>query len=124
MSPKTEAPEGAPANIAPGGSMPMDLTQSTIAQPAYRDTQVNLGIVAPYNNQMIPQVYGPMSSNDTPQKAQLRAEVNQLQNDMQYNLHAAHEFVRKNELHTDQKAEALLAAQTHRFEATAAMWEH
>ena len=55
-----------------------------------------------------------------PKKAQLKSEVNQLRHDMQFNLHAAHEFARKNELHSDQKAEAILAAQHHRFEATAA----
>lgn len=78
---------------------------------------------APSTSSIVPSTMETVNEFVTPTKAQMRQAMNQMHYDMQYNVQAAHDFVRKNELQTDQKCEAILKEQQHRFEVTAREWE-
>ena len=96
----------------------MDVTQPPQFTPpilqASRGTDLSQQGASSSSNALAPQES--VEEFITPKKAQMRQEINQLRHDMQWNVHAAETFVRENELHTDEKAEAVLREQQTRFE--------
>ena len=126
-SPKTGAPGSAPEALAPDGAVPVDVTQ----QPQFTDSllQASRGTVfsepgasSSSNNALVP-LNESVEEFLTPKKAQMRPNISQLRHDMQWTLHAVQTFVRENELHTNEKAGAVLRAQQNHFQNIAQKWE-